>query len=169
AFWYAVRHGTRAAADEDPHGRRDRALGGGDPGRGARRPPAPGAAAADPPAGRDDLVCHPRGVDQRDPRVGRQPQAHPGGGGRQPGEHLRRPRRMNVLLDTNVLARAAQPAHSHYAVARSALAALVGKGDTPCLVPQVLYELWAVATRPLSANGLGLAPAQADAELSRLE
>jgi predicted nucleic acid-binding protein len=75
---------------------------------------------------------------------------------------------MNVLLDTNILARMAQPAHSHHLVAHAAVAGLVSRGDTPCLVPQVLYEFWVVATRPLAVNGLGLTPSQADAELSRV-
>lgn len=39
----------------------------------------------------------------------------------------------------------------------------------PCLVPQVLYELWVVATRPVAANGFGLTPSQAGTELSRLQ
>lgn len=35
------------------------------------------------------------------------------------------------------------------------------RGDTPCIVPQSLYEFWVVATRPLANRGLGLTPAQA--------
>src|SRR5262249_28213348 len=50
-----------------------------------------------------------------------------------------------------------------------AYAALVGRGDTPCLVPQVLYEFWVIATRPLAANGLGFPPSQVAAEIARLE
>jgi predicted nucleic acid-binding protein len=33
----------------------------------------------------------------------------------------------------------------------------------------VLYEFWAVATRPIASNGLGLAVTEAEAEISRLE
>jgi len=36
-------------------------------------------------------------------------------------------------------------------------------------VPQNFYEFWVVATRPTSQNGLGFAPAQAQAELARLK
>jgi predicted nucleic acid-binding protein len=76
---------------------------------------------------------------------------------------------MNVLLDTNVLGRMAEAGHAQHQVAVDAVAVLVGRGDSPCLVPQVLYEFWAVATRPLSVNGLGMAPDQAASEVSRLE
>jgi predicted nucleic acid-binding protein len=37
------------------------------------------------------------------------------------------------------------------------------------VVPQVLYEFWVTATRPLAANGLGLSAAAAAAELARLK
>lgn len=76
---------------------------------------------------------------------------------------------MNVLLDTNILTRAAQPNHPMYSEALDALEVLRDQGDTLRLVPQNLYEFWAVATRPLAANGLGMTPAQAGAELSRLK
>jgi predicted nucleic acid-binding protein len=36
-------------------------------------------------------------------------------------------------------------------------------------VPQVLYELWVVATRPKNVNGLGLTASEASAELTRLQ
>jgi hypothetical protein len=75
---------------------------------------------------------------------------------------------MNVLLDTNILARMAQPGTAAYQVALDATDALGRRGDTPCLLPQVLYELWVVATRPAAVNGLGLSAAQATAELARV-
>jgi predicted nucleic acid-binding protein len=75
---------------------------------------------------------------------------------------------MNVLLDTNIVGRMAETGHVQHRTAVDAVAALVARGDTPCLVPQVLYEFWVVATRPLASNGLGCTPAAADAELSRL-
>lgn len=75
---------------------------------------------------------------------------------------------MNVLLDTNILARMAQPGTPPYQVAVDAVNALQHRGDVLCLVPQVLYEFWVVATRPVATNGLGLTAAQADAELTRV-
>lgn len=75
---------------------------------------------------------------------------------------------MNVLLDTNILARMAQPGTAPYRTAVDAVNALQLRGDIPCLVPQVLHELWVVATRPPAVNGLGYTAAQADAELTRV-
>ena len=66
---------------------------------------------------------------------------------------------MNVLLDTNILARMAQPGTVPYQTTLDAVNALQLRGDIPCLVPQVLYELWVVATRPVAVNGLGLTAA----------
>jgi hypothetical protein len=75
---------------------------------------------------------------------------------------------MNVLQDTNIVARMAQPGTAQYRTAFDAVAALRLRGDIPCLVPQVLTEFWVVCTRPVSANGLGLSAAQAAAELARV-
>jgi predicted nucleic acid-binding protein len=75
---------------------------------------------------------------------------------------------MNVLLDTNILARMAQPGTAPYQVAVDAVTALQLRGDTPCLVPQALYEFCVVLTRPVAVNGLGLSAPQADAELARV-
>lgn len=75
---------------------------------------------------------------------------------------------MNVLLDTNILGRYLQLGHSQHRAAKDAVDALVARGDAPRLVPQVLYELWSVATRPAAVNGLGLSAAQAAAEVSRM-
>jgi hypothetical protein len=61
---------------------------------------------------------------------------------------------MNLLLDTNVLGRMVEVGHPQHRVASDAVDALRRRGDTPCVVPQVLYELWVVATRPPAANGL---------------
>jgi predicted nucleic acid-binding protein len=75
---------------------------------------------------------------------------------------------MNVLLDTNILGRMAETGHVQHQTAVDAVALLVSRGDSPCLVPQVLYEFWVVATRPVAANGLGMTPGQAELELNRL-
>ncbi|HEV3256865.1 MAG TPA: PIN domain-containing protein, partial [Gemmataceae bacterium] len=76
---------------------------------------------------------------------------------------------MNVLIDTNVLGRLAEPVHPQHPLADDATKALRGRGDSPCVVPQVLYEFWVVATRPAAQNGLGLTAAQAETEISRIE
>jgi predicted nucleic acid-binding protein len=76
---------------------------------------------------------------------------------------------MNVLLDTNILGRMVEVGHPQHRLAHDAADALGRRGDVLYLVPQGLYELWAVATRPLTANGLGFTPNQAAAELARLQ
>jgi hypothetical protein len=76
---------------------------------------------------------------------------------------------MSMLLDTNILARAAQPGHPMHQLADDAVAELRRQGETLCLVPQNPYEFWVVCTRPVAQNGLGMSPAEAQAELSRLK
>lgn len=62
---------------------------------------------------------------------------------------------MTVLLDTNVLLRLDHNGHAHQTVAREAIQKLANARHSLRTVPQVLYEYWAVATRPAEANGLG--------------
>ena len=76
---------------------------------------------------------------------------------------------MNVQLDTNILTRLAQPSHAFHAVALAALRNLQSAAHVPCIVPQNLFEFWAVATRRVADNGLGLSAAEAKAELDRLK
>lgn len=63
---------------------------------------------------------------------------------------------MSVLLDTNLLLRLAQVTSPQHADAKSAILALDDAELDLCLVPQVIYEFWVVATRPMEANGLGM-------------
>lgn len=68
---------------------------------------------------------------------------------------------MRVLLDTNIIIRAAQPNQPTWPEINQALTALVAHGCTLCVVPQNIYEFWVVATRPLAQNGFGMTPASA--------
>lgn len=61
---------------------------------------------------------------------------------------------MNVLLDTNILLRAAQISSPDHEKAKTAILAMAKCGMTLCLVPQIIYEYWVVATRPAKVNGL---------------
>ncbi len=63
---------------------------------------------------------------------------------------------MRMLLDANVLLRSSQLRHILYLPAQRAIDELLRAGHELLLVPQVLYEYWVVATRPLGENGLGL-------------
>jgi predicted nucleic acid-binding protein len=61
----------------------------------------------------------------------------------------------SYLIDTNLLLRLADPEALQHSVATLALARLLGRGDEVYLTPQNLIEFWAVATRPVGANGFG--------------
>jgi predicted nucleic acid-binding protein len=71
-----------------------------------------------------------------------------------------------ILLDTNLLTRMTRAHDPQAGVARAAVQVLLGRGERLIVVPQNLYEFWAVATRPPGAppagrNGLGMTPVQA--------
>ena len=59
------------------------------------------------------------------------------------------------LADTNLLLRMADPPSAQHRIATQALARLLGQGDEVFLTPQNFIEFWAVATRPVEANGFG--------------
>ena len=52
-----------------------------------------------------------------------------------------------ILLDTNVLARMTAPSDPDCSLARHAMHLLFASGEQLVIVPQNLYEFWAVATR----------------------
>lgn len=76
---------------------------------------------------------------------------------------------MSYLVDTNVLLRSAQPHHQMHADAVAATLKLKRNGESLSITPQNLIEFWAVATRPVAANGLGMSIADAAKELKRLK
>lgn len=76
---------------------------------------------------------------------------------------------MAYLADTNVLLRGVQSGDPHHTVARAAVETLLARGETLYLATQNLVEFWVVATRPEMRNGLGMTPAEAEGELSKLE
>ncbi len=59
------------------------------------------------------------------------------------------------LADTNLLLRLADPATPQHVIATESLARLFRQGDEVFLTAQNFIEFWAVATRPLDANGFG--------------
>lgn len=75
---------------------------------------------------------------------------------------------MSLLLDTNVLLRLAHSTSPDHATAKAAVLALVEADVELCLVPQVLYEFWVAATRPLEVNGLGMDVAGVDRSIRTL-
>lgn len=75
---------------------------------------------------------------------------------------------MDILVDTNILLRWANPADPQHPVTAQAVRSLLIDGHDVLIVPQNFYEFWAVATRPLTANGLGLGAPECQSELARL-
>jgi predicted nucleic acid-binding protein len=70
-----------------------------------------------------------------------------------------------ILLDTNILVRMTDSADVGCAPARRAVQSLLERRERLAIVPQGLYEFWAVATRqhgapPGGQNGLGMTPDQ---------
>jgi predicted nucleic acid-binding protein len=74
---------------------------------------------------------------------------------------------MKLLLDTNVLLRLSDTSHAMHGESLSAIDWLDAHGHECLIVPQVLYEYWVVATRPLANNGLGMTVATTDAAISQ--
>ena len=75
---------------------------------------------------------------------------------------------MLVLVDTNIVLRSMEPGHSQHEASTNAQRRMRKRGHTLCIVPQILYELWVVTTRPIESNGLGLTTTEADQELRQL-
>ena len=75
---------------------------------------------------------------------------------------------MLLLIDTNLLLRLVEPAHAQHTMAIGAIESLAPLGHEPVIVPQVVYEFWAVATRPVIANGLGMTAAETQLKLNGL-
>ena len=76
---------------------------------------------------------------------------------------------MSYAVDTNIWARSLQQNHPLQQRSKDAIKVLLLRGETICLLPQNLYELWVVATRPAGENGFGLTTDQAQRQLEDLE
>ena len=76
---------------------------------------------------------------------------------------------MRVLVDTNVVCRLQRATHPSYEAASRSVERLMAEGNDLALVPQVIYEYWAVATRGRAENGLGYSIAEAQLELQWLK
>jgi hypothetical protein len=76
---------------------------------------------------------------------------------------------MLCLLDTNILLRGLDRRHLQCRTVRRALIMLRRQGMQPCLAAQNVVEFWAVATRPVDANGLGMSCAWAAAQIARMK
>jgi predicted nucleic acid-binding protein len=76
---------------------------------------------------------------------------------------------MRVLVDTNVLARSAQPAHEKHDEACQGLRVVHARRNELCVAPQIMYEFDVLCTRPdVQCGGLGMTLDRADAQLTRI-
>lgn len=76
---------------------------------------------------------------------------------------------MRCLIDTNVLLRAIDRNHPHSGLVRRSLIMLRRQGIELFFTPQNLIEFWAVATRPVDSNGLGMSVDWTAVQLSRIK
>lgn len=74
---------------------------------------------------------------------------------------------MRILVDTNIVLRLGDKRHVMHGEALAAIDWLDANGHECVIVPQVLYEYWVVATRPLENNGLGMSVSEADGAISQ--
>jgi predicted nucleic acid-binding protein len=73
------------------------------------------------------------------------------------------------LLDTNLLLRLTDSKSPHNQTAAQAIARLLSSGDQVFITAQNLLEFWAVATRPVDANGFGWPHERSAAELELIQ
>ena len=76
---------------------------------------------------------------------------------------------MKYLVDTNILLRLVQKNSPIHLDTQRAILKLKKQGEFLCIIPQNIVEFWAVATRPLDKNGLGLSITQAEEESEKLK
>ncbi|MCX5984632.1 MAG: PIN domain-containing protein [Nostocales cyanobacterium LacPavin_0920_SED1_MAG_38_18] len=76
---------------------------------------------------------------------------------------------MKYLVDTNILLRLVQKNSPMHLDTQRAILTLKKQGNFLCVIPQNIIEFWAVATRPLDKNGLGLSITQAEEESEKLK
>lgn len=76
---------------------------------------------------------------------------------------------MRILVDTNVLIRILEPSSHLHTTAVDSLARLREVGEFLYIAPQNLVEFWAIATRPIDANGLGFDTDSAKAQVDLIK
>ncbi len=73
---------------------------------------------------------------------------------------------MKILLDTKIVVRLSERDSLDKQRVKHSTANLPDMGLDCCVVPQVIYEYWSVATRSAAQNGLGLSPAETARDVS---
>ena len=73
-----------------------------------------------------------------------------------------------ILLDTNILLRFCNPTSPRHVEVERAVSRLRLRGDLPSITAQNIIEFWAVATRPVDANGLNWSVQKTASEIDQL-
>lgn len=73
------------------------------------------------------------------------------------------------LIDTNILLRGLEEDHPMHLIAEDALEKLSLQRMHLCIVPQNIYELWNVCTRPIEKNGLGFTVQETQSTVKDIE
>ena len=73
------------------------------------------------------------------------------------------------LIDTNVLLRGLEVDHPMCLIAKESLKQLSIQQEPLFIVPQIIYELWNVCTRPIEKNGLGFTAQETSATVKDIE
>lgn len=76
---------------------------------------------------------------------------------------------MDICVDSNILIYSVNKPSPFHASTSIAVSKLLSRADNLIVFPQNLIEFWAVATRPISANGLGFTILQAENELGQIK
>ncbi len=71
-----------------------------------------------------------------------------------------------LLLDSNILLRAANSADTKHLLVLDLLQQFTNEGQTLCITPQCLYEYYTVATRSVAKNGLGISSDEARQDIN---
>ena len=72
-------------------------------------------------------------------------------------------------MDSSILVRSTEKGTTRYQEATDAVVALLKKGEELFIVPQCLYEFWAVATRPKASKCLGWTPKRTAIEITNIQ
>lgn len=75
----------------------------------------------------------------------------------------------SCLVDTNILLRIARRSDPQHTLIDAALAKLALEGTSLHYTHQNVAELWNAMTRPVTRNGFGLTPAEAESEVRLIE
>jgi predicted nucleic acid-binding protein len=76
---------------------------------------------------------------------------------------------MDYLIDTNVLLRSIHRGHPAFGLARAVFHELADREQQIVVATQTFVEFWAVCTRPIEQNGLGLSAEHTNRIVTRLE